>query len=553
MKLQKLIIKNFRGLKGDDNIIDFSKSNIIYLIGQNNVGKSTFLRAYEFFVNSSQKALREDFLNHSSETPIEIEGIFLKEENDDDDGDLAGTGGTAEPDWINKWVDADSLVRVKKTWTIEGRIYEKETFSPSDNNYVFNGFGGLHQKFQKYTPDPISINAMEDEKTLEEKINALMQKDFIKKVRGEYPDDFDSLVSGIMELQEKIAGTEAVEALNDELNENFQKVFADLLLKIEPKHEDNIKLEDSFKKSYSIHVSKEGVDRKDTFLQYGHGVIRQALFNFLAFLQKKSTSTRKEYIILFEEPELCLHPKIAFKLRQSLYDLAENSPYQVLCATHSPLMIDISKSHSSLVRIAKDSNEATHTYQIDDTLFQKDEETKKRVQMINRFNPHICESFYADIVLLVEGDTETIVYRHLLNQFFPNKEMFVLNTGSKNNMPFFQEILSVFKIKYYIVHDTDKRINSQGNVNSAWTLNARIQEGIDASNGLGKRYVHISNFEEAHDIDLSGKDKPLKAYEFVSDLTLDSDADCLRWLKDIFTTQIIIHDQDYIEDNVPND
>ena len=42
MKLQKLIIKNFRGLKGDKNIIDFSDSNIIFLIGQNNVGKSSY-------------------------------------------------------------------------------------------------------------------------------------------------------------------------------------------------------------------------------------------------------------------------------------------------------------------------------------------------------------------------------------------------------------------------------------------------------------------------------------------------------------------------------
>lgn len=42
MKLQKLIIKNFRGLKGE-NVINFENSNIIFLIGQNNVGKSTFL------------------------------------------------------------------------------------------------------------------------------------------------------------------------------------------------------------------------------------------------------------------------------------------------------------------------------------------------------------------------------------------------------------------------------------------------------------------------------------------------------------------------------
>lgn len=53
MKLIKLIISNFRGLKGS-NTIDFTNSNIIFLIGQNNIGKSSFLRAYEFFIDPKQ-------------------------------------------------------------------------------------------------------------------------------------------------------------------------------------------------------------------------------------------------------------------------------------------------------------------------------------------------------------------------------------------------------------------------------------------------------------------------------------------------------------------
>ena len=64
MKLQKLIISNYRGLKGSENIIDFLNSDIIFLIGQNNVGKSTYLRAYEFFVNPKQSATIEDFYNY---------------------------------------------------------------------------------------------------------------------------------------------------------------------------------------------------------------------------------------------------------------------------------------------------------------------------------------------------------------------------------------------------------------------------------------------------------------------------------------------------------
>lgn len=81
MKLIKLIISNFRGLKGS-NVIDFTNSNIIFLIGQNNIGKSSFLRAYEFFIDPKQIAKTDDFNNYDYSTPIVIEGIFELDEED---------------------------------------------------------------------------------------------------------------------------------------------------------------------------------------------------------------------------------------------------------------------------------------------------------------------------------------------------------------------------------------------------------------------------------------------------------------------------------------
>lgn len=553
MKLAKLKIQNFRGLKGDKNEIDFIKSNIIFLIGQNNVGKSTYLRAYEFFTNARQIATMEDFYNHSSENSIIIEGWFIKEEEDENDTTLKGK--SKEPDWLSKWVDANGFIRIKKEWKLINTTFEKSTFSPSENNWVANGFGGFDTIFTSYAPTPIAINAMEDQTSLEEKVNKLIQDDFIKKIKEKYSDDYTNLIEGIKNLQSKITGSNDVEKLNTELNAHFQRVFADLTLKIQASKDENIKIEDAFKKNHSVIVEKNNSTRKETFLQNGHGVIRQALFNFLAFLKKDSDDNKKQYLILFEEPEVFLHPKIAFKLRESLYELAENSPYQILCATHSPLMIDISKPHSSLIRVVKERDETTATFQVGEDIFNKDDEQKERVQMINRFNPHICEAFYADKVLLVEGDTETIVYRDLLKRFYPNEEIFVLNTGSKNNIPFFQEILTKFQINHFVIHDSDTEKSSNGNNNSAWTLNQTIWNKVEIANKvkseLARRYVHITNFETAHHITLSGgKDKPLQAYKFVKDIKNEGKIpDCLKWLNDIVGNQEILHDMTYIENN----
>ncbi|WP_154698511.1 AAA family ATPase, partial [Bacillus cereus] len=59
MKLKKLVVNNFRGLRGEENIIDFEGSDIIFLIGKNNFGKSTFLHAYNFFVEPKVKSTIE--------------------------------------------------------------------------------------------------------------------------------------------------------------------------------------------------------------------------------------------------------------------------------------------------------------------------------------------------------------------------------------------------------------------------------------------------------------------------------------------------------------
>ena len=552
MKLLTLKIQNFRGLKGGENIIDFEKSNILFLIGQNNVGKSTYLRAYDFFVNSKQSATREDFYNYDTDTPIIIEGTFRKEENDDANVDFQGSGRNVDPEWVNKWVDAQNLIRIRKTWNSVGP-FSKETFDPNQNQWVPNGFGGMDSLFTTYAPAPIFISAMEDEASLEEKVNKLIQDHYLKKLKVDYAGPYQEIVGKITELQDAILGSQGIQQWNNELNAQFHGIFPSLTLKIQAAKEENIKIEDAFKKNHTITVEKEGCNRKETFLQNGHGIIRQALFNFLSFL-KEQDAQRQEYIILFEEPELFLHPKITLKLRNSLYELAENSNYQVLCATHSPMMIDISRPHASLIRAVKDDDENTITYQVDEDIFARDEERKERVQMINRFNPHVCEAFYADDVILVEGDTEAIVYRDLLNRFYPDKEIFVLNTGSKNNIPFFQEILTKFRIKHCVIHDVDTEFNADGRHNSAWTLNQRIWELVVQANqvqpGLSRRYVHNANFENAHKYNLiGGKEKPLQAYKFAQTIQNREGniPDCLKWLDDYCREQQIVHDMAYIE------
>lgn len=553
MRLYQLTIKNFRGLKGERNTIKFEKSDIIFLIGQNNVGKSTYLRGYEFFVNSKQVAKRSDFYDYNPSIPIEMEGWFIHEAEDVEDESFAGKGKSKDPQWVSKWADADGIIKVRKTWSVENSLFKKQTFSPQKDQWIDNGFGGFDSLFTKAAPIPIAINAMEDEESLNEKVNKLMQDRYLKKIRESQSELYEEALGKIQKLEEAITNSEEIGKLNVELNSHFKKVFSELSLKIQAQNVEDIKLEDLFKKNHTISVERDNTTRPETFLQNGHGVIRQALFNFITFLRDISEQDKKEYLILYEEPELFLHPRVTFKLRNSLYDLAKDSPYQILCATHSPLMIDVSRPHASLVRAIKVAGEETETFQVGEDVFNKDEERKQYVQMINRFNPHVCEAFYADKVILVEGDTEAIVYRALLKKYYPEEEVFVLNTGSKNNIPFFQEILTAFHIEHYAIHDIDTEYNSNEKRNSAWILNQKIWDLVEEANreqpGLARRYVHNANFENAHKYKLlNGANKPLQASKFVDKVIKGEikDPDCKKWLDDIMGSKSVTHDMDYI-------
>lgn len=221
MKLERFIIQNFRGLKGDENIIEFKNSNIIFLIGQNNVGKSTYLRGYEFFVNPKQEAVREDFYNYDTKIPIIMEGWFSIDAGDDSDGDLVGNGKTKEPNWVQKWVNVSSgLIKVRKIWNNVGK-FEKQTYSPQQNEWVLNGFGGMDSLFTKYAPKPIAINAMEDQITLEEKVNKLVQDICIKRMKDSHPALCENVIDSIKKLQDAMLQSDDINKLNEGMNEHF--------------------------------------------------------------------------------------------------------------------------------------------------------------------------------------------------------------------------------------------------------------------------------------------------------------------------------------------
>ncbi len=112
-----------------------------------------------------------------------------------------------------------------------------------------------------------------------------------------------------------------------------------------------------------------------SYSSVGHGTIRTAIFTLLLMRDVAERFERrlgrKDYMVLFEEPELFLYPRMVKELRELIYQVStEDLPYQVLCASHSSSMIDLSKPKSSIIRLVNNST-GTKSYQINDQ-FLKD-------------------------------------------------------------------------------------------------------------------------------------------------------------------------------------
>ncbi len=179
----------------------------------------------------------------------------------------------------------------------------------------------------------------------------------------------------------------------------------------------------------------------------GHGLQRAfilSLLQFLASLRREGASKEVDaeaeegdapepilpsLVLAIEEPELYQHPGRQRRLARAFRDLAGDSPegvscVQVIFSTHSPLFVDV--GHFEEVRLVRkepnhDTKEApmvstvAHTSEeyVREVLDKAGKGQPKRTQpgalearLATVMTPSVGEGFFADAVVLVEGDSD---------------------------------------------------------------------------------------------------------------------------------------------------
>lgn len=157
-------------------------------------------------------------------------------------------------------------------------------------------------------------------------------------------------------------------------------------------------------------------------------------------------------LLLIEEPELFLTPQAQRYLYRLLRRFAENGN-QVLYSTRSPSFVDAAY-HDEIVRLdlrhGRSTLRRTSPRALDDA---------ERVRLAAEFDHERSEMFFAEVVVLVEGQTERLalpfVFRALGHD--PDAEgIAIVEVGGKSNLPLAARLLRQLEVPFLVVFDADR-------------------------------------------------------------------------------------------------
>lgn len=514
MKLAALDIRNFGCIDatGYRILID----DIVIIIGPNNVGKSLVLDAYEAFASSGSALPLKCFRDEEINNTVEISGVFVDLTQKDVD--------TIGAKWRHEDILFGPCIKVMWRWRTPDVKGDKFSWDPDAGDWIPGGVGGWDSLIASRIPIPLRVRPTDGPEVRESQIVEILTstiKTSLKKDVGPLAKVLDDMNALAESFQEKVQ--EDIQEACDSVGVKLQDVFPGHMVefkssvgKIEP--------EKIIGSGSHIRI-KNGSANPVPLAQQGTGLQRAFLWSALAALAelgrvthgKKKVEPEHPRILLIDEPESFLHPPMVRNAREALYGLARVNGWQVMASTHSPIFVDVSKQHTTIVRIGR-GNDRNCVFATERSNFDGDDKT--RLRMIRECHPSVNEFFFADHVFLVEGETERAILAVLLaRRNKDNSKYHVVNCMGKANLPLFARILNQFGIPYTIIHDADSPknyCNGKWQRNVMWTENERIIQVVaERSKEIPRSstVVHVPDFETYYFGKSRTSDKPHSALE----------------------------------------
>lgn len=297
-----------------------------------------------------------------------------------------------------------------------------------------------------------------------------------------------------------------IKQLTNDVNCIISSVFPSCGIEIKPNLQN---LQDILKPKYEVSLFSNVKTKID---KQGTGLLRTTAFAMLRYHSNLRTQKHLEtrpILVAFEEPEIYLHPSAANLLRDTIYSLGETD--QIVCNTHSPWMIDLTQEPLSLTKMITNADKTISciNYGLTSSFAKLPADDKLRVKMLQLFDDEISRVFFADRVIIVEGDTEILAIKNTL-KIVPEplkKEILfksqVIRARGKASIISLVKYLQDLGIFPYVMHDRD-----QGTT-GAEVFNQPISASVNDATRL---ILNHENVESSLGYMEPSADKPFKAF-----------------------------------------
>lgn len=587
MNLIRIEIQNFRCI---DKLELFPK-NYTSLIGPNNAGKSAVLRAIEIFLNQEKPEI-DEWRKGYEVNPIIIESEFadiqvwerktpgIAAHVYDNKIKIRMTAtvnekGKVEVSWesfredeqIEGWPENATFTKLSKELQdlakendIDATSFKKENIketlrsivrdkkpnkvSKGDAKWTSDGMS-IPAALQQALPQAQLIPAIRDASAdgtpgAKTSFGLLLDKIILPAVTGS--SEYQALITAVEGLQRKLHGKDEdqikeIRDLAKQISDRVSELItAKISLQMESPNPQKFIGSNTMLRLDDGTLTRIGLQ--------GHGLQRALIFAMLEVLAIQSSKNIAEdgasahirhTILLFEEPELFIHPHLMRRLKETLSKISKDISWQVMVTTHSPFLVDVGEDPCSLVihRRSDPSKPPTAKQLKENPLVgESDKENRERLRAVLDFHPSVCEAFFAKHVVLVEGDTEVAVlvrqpelYKlaDLSDGYY--RDVTVVSCDGKWTIIPMAKLLRAFGVPTRIIHDEDRKKKTdeelEKDTSSEFHANKKIAEAAGPENVMLIKDTFEDVLWESENVTRLKKDKPFRAWKRVREICND--------------------------------
>lgn len=480
MFIKTLTIKNFRSIKA----LSIEPKNLCALIGPNGCGKTNILRALDLVLGEgwTTKAKVARHLFHDPLHPITIEVNF-----------------DSPIEFENKKGYQVSVSSIKLEMTLDPELSAKTTINGGETFYDQDKFKRLCHFILVPSERQLTFELSVSHWTMLGKLMKLIYENYISKYSGDeqnLKNDFAEKIKGAKEFLEDDFSTDEV-TFNKFVN-TFKKHCKENSSGLANEFEPVLDIYNLnwFYKTLQIHVKENFPDRHFDCEDVGTGMQNLLL---VSIFQTYAELMGGKVIFGIEEPEIYLYPPAQRALYNNFIELSRET--QIFYTTHNPNFVSASRP-DDIVLIRKEMEYGTYKLE-KDRYFNSQTAADEFHRIYTHFNPERNELFFAKKVLLVEGDSDKILFITLCKEKWhfdlDNTGVIIISCGGKGGVNYFVGICKLIGLNnYFAIWDQDPGEEYKPKVDLLSDL-TKTSRGLEIKENLEK-YLGLPSSDEASKI-----------------------------------------------------